>query len=63
MSNSIKGAHIKSEFSLMINGATLSIIFSDPDLSFKINAIFSAASSIIVFRSSPSEKAQTVKFL
>lgn len=51
------GLSTKSEFSLMINGATLSIIFSDPDLSSRINAIFAAASSIIVFRSSPSEKA------
>lgn len=51
------GLSAKTEFSLMINGSTLSIIFQDPDLSSKINNIFTAASSIIVFRSSPSEKA------
>jgi len=47
----------------MINGRSLSVIFEDAELSKIINILFKKASAIIVYRSSPSEKAQVVKFV
>lgn len=51
-----------SEFALLINGGSLSVIFEDPQLSELITFIFSSVSSVVVFRSSPNEKAEVIKF-
>ena len=53
----------KTQFALLINGLSLSMIFGDSKLSAKIVHIFKNAESVIVYRSSPDEKAQTVKFI
>ena len=47
----------------MINGASLSVIFEDEHLRQLSMRAFQVASSVIVFRSSPSEKAQIVKMV
>lgn len=53
----------KIEFALLINGRSLSTIFSDESLSSKIVDLFKRSESVVVYRSSPDEKAQTVKFI
>lgn len=52
-----------SEYAILINGRSLSLVFGDETLSNKINCLFEKADSVIVFRSSPNEKAQIVKFV
>ena len=47
----------------MINGGSLTLIFEDKFLSKNIQEIFQEASSIILYRSSPIEKAMAVKFV
>lgn len=47
----------------MINGASLNIILEDNKISEKIYEVFSMTSSIIIYRSSPDDKAQTIKFI
>ena len=47
----------------MINGSSLPIIFLDDQLKEHIKYLFEIAKSVIVFRSSPAEKAQTVRFV
>jgi phospholipid-transporting ATPase len=47
----------------MISGASLNIILEDPEISEKVSEVFSMTSSIIVYRSSPDDKAQTIKFI
>lgn len=39
------------------------MILGDPDLSVKVVSLFKRSESVIVYRSSPDEKAQTVKFI
>ena len=58
-----KGSPSQNEYALLINGFCLSIIFEDEFLSNKIRTIFDSSSSVIVYRSSPNEKAQVVKFV
>ena len=53
----------KTSIALLINGGSLSIIFSDPELSEYIKALFLISKAVVVFRSSPDEKAQCVKFI
>lgn len=57
--NSIK----KSEFALLISGASMSLIFEDEQLAARVNEIFKNTVSVVVYRSSPSEKAKVVKFI
>lgn len=52
-----------TEFALLINGGSLSIIFEDPHLSELIRYIFKASASVVVFRSSPNEKAEVIRFV
>ena len=47
----------------MISGASLSLLFEDLDLSMRIGEIFKLCGSIVVYRSSPRDKAQTIKFV
>ena len=47
----------------MVNGASLNAIFESQSMSERIAEVFSMTSSIIVYRSSPDDKAQTVKFI
>jgi len=49
--------------SLLINGGCLSIIFADDTLSNELSQLFSISKAVVVFRSSPDEKAQCVKFI
>ena len=55
--SSIKGN--KTELAVMIEGSTLAVAF-DQDLSGKVMKLFDKATSIIVYRSSPDQKAQTI---
>jgi magnesium-transporting ATPase (P-type) len=57
------GSQTQREYCLMINGFSLSIIFEDELLSQQIRFIFDSSSSVIVYRSSPNEKAEVVKFV
>lgn len=52
-----------TECALLINGRSLSTIFENEELSEKVVSLFQRAESVVVFRSSPDEKAQTVKFI
>ena len=52
-----------SEYALLINGGSLSVIFEDPILSELISFIFNTVASVVVFRSSPNEKAEVIKFV
>ena len=47
----------------MIDGSSLSIIFENQELSKLIEFIFSEVKVVIVFRSSPNDKAQVIKFV
>lgn len=58
-----QAADLKTNVCLLINGPSLSIIFSDEQLQKVISQLFSISKSVIVFRSSPDEKAQCVKFI
>lgn len=51
------------EFSILVNGESLSSIFSNEDLRFQIRGFFEKAQSVVVFRCSPNEKAEVVKFV
>ena len=51
-----------SEYALLINGGSLSVIFEDPILSDLMKFIFDSVASVVVFRSSPNEKAEVIKF-
>lgn len=42
---------------LMLNGASLAIVLEDETLRVLVNKVFEISSSVIIFRSSPSEKA------
>jgi P-type E1-E2 ATPase len=53
----------KEEYALLINGFSLSVIFEDDFLSKQIRLIFDACTAVIVYRSSPNEKAEVVKFV
>lgn len=46
-----------SEFAIMINGPSLSTIFANQELSSEIRNLFEKAASVIVYRSSPNDKA------
>lgn len=46
-----------TECALLINGRSLSTVFSNHELSTKIVGLFKRAESVIVYRSSPDEKA------
>lgn len=52
-----------TEFALLINGGSLSVIFEDDNLSEMIDYIFKNSASVVVFRSSPNEKAEVIKFV
>ena len=52
-----------SEYALLINGGSLSVIFEDTYLSEMIEYIFNSVASVVVFRSSPNEKAEVIKFV
>lgn len=56
-------ANTKKEFALLISGASLNLLFGDEELSKRITKVFQMAASIVVYRSSPDDKAQTVKFI
>ena len=58
-----KSAKILSESAILISGSSLTVIFEDETLSERMSHIFKGSSSVVVFRSSPDEKAQTVKFI
>ena len=47
----------------MISGAALNKICLEEDLGYKIACIFKSAASIIVYRSSPAEKASTINLV
>ena len=51
------------DFALLINGSSLSIIFEDKVLCNQIRTLFDRASSVIVYRSSPNDKAEVIKFV
>lgn len=51
----------KQSAALLISGASLSLAFEDPELNSKVMELFKLCSSIIVYRSSPDEKARTVR--
>jgi magnesium-transporting ATPase (P-type) len=52
-----------TEYALMINGGSISVIFEDPSLSKIMRFIFENSASVVVFRSSPNEKAEVIKFV
>ena len=52
-----------TEFALLINGGSLSVIFEDDHLSEIIDYIFKNSASVVVFRSSPNEKAEVIRFV
>jgi P-type E1-E2 ATPase len=47
----------------MINGPSLALIFANEDMSQQMRSLFRKASSVIVYRSSPNDKAEVVKFV
>ena len=51
------------EFSLLVDGTALPVIFKDADLSDMLLTIFQHSNSVIVFRCSPDEKSQIIKFV
>ena len=53
----------KKKFALAIAGGVLPTIYGSPDLSEKIGFLFSNCESVIVYRSSPKQKAETVKYI
>ena len=53
----------KTDVALLINGGSLALIISDKELSQSIKTLFSQSKTIVIFRSSPDEKAQCVKFI
>jgi hypothetical protein len=54
---------VPTENALLINGGSISVIFEDPKLSDMIDYIFNASASVVVFRSSPKEKAEVIQFV
>lgn len=63
MRKSLKDTTGKKEFSLMISGAALNKICLEEELGQKIAGIFKSAASVIVYRSSPAEKAATINLV
>jgi len=57
ISISISKESRKENFSLLINGAALNQIIMDEELGKQILPIFEQAKSVIIYRSSPDEKA------
>ena len=47
----------KTDVALLINGGSLALIISDKELSQSIKTLFSQSKTIVIFRSSPDEKA------
>jgi len=52
-----------NNFAFMIGGPTLAVAFENYVLREHLKAIFASASSVVVFRASPLQKAQTVQFI
>lgn len=52
-----KASAKKTGYALLINGSSLSNIFGDEELSVKIAGLFDRVDSVVVYRSSPDEKA------
>ena len=53
----------KKKFALAIAGGVLPTIYASPALSEKMTFIFNNCESVIVYRSSPKQKAETVKYV
>lgn len=53
----------QQDFSILVDGTSLALIFEHEDLSKQLNEVFKIAASVIVFRCSPDEKAQVIKFV
>ena len=53
----------KKKFGLAIAGGVLPTIYASPELSDQIAFIFNNCESVIVYRSSPKQKAETVKYI
>ena len=53
----------QKDIALLISGEALSVAMSDPSIEKEVNQIFNKAAAVIVYRSSPQEKAQIVKFV
>jgi len=53
----------KSSHSLLISGVSLALAFEDDGLLEMLSKIFALVETVIVFRASPLQKAQTVKFI
>ena len=51
------------KFALAIAGSVLPTIYGSKDLSAKIGFIFNNCEAVIVYRSSPKQKAETVKYI
>jgi len=51
------------KFVLALSGKVLSKIFAEPDYGKLIRIIFKCSESVILYRSSPAQKAETVKFI
>jgi magnesium-transporting ATPase (P-type) len=54
---------IEGKLELMISGKSFSLLFSNEELRAVLNKVLSYSSVVILFRSSPKEKAEIVKFI
>ena len=51
------------DLELMLSGKTFTLLLSNPDMHENLNLVLSNATAVILFRSSPKEKAEIVKFI
>lgn len=52
-----------SSFAMAVAGSCLPTIYESPQLSACIKVLFANCEAVIVYRSSPSQKAETVKYI
>ena len=52
-----------AKFAMAVAGRSLPVIYETPELSSAIKKLFAGCEAVIVYRSSPAQKAETVKYI